>query len=122
MTKQITLEEALELVSFKHVTDCGWQILNVKGYVSGAVDGNVFGNIYGSVRGFIDGDVIGNVRGSVFGNVFGNVSGDVDGDVKGKINGRSWESVETPKEKLQRLLDGVSEEELLKLINQMENN
>ena len=122
MTKQITLEEALELVSFKHVTDCGWQILNVKGYVSGAVDGNVFGNIYGSVRGFIDGDVIGNVRGSVFGNVFGYVFGNVNGSVCGTINGQRWEFIETPKDKLQQLLDGASEEELLKLINQLENN
>ena len=78
MTKQITLEEALDLVSFHYITGLGWQVRTV----------------------------------------FGNVAG----DVWGTINGRSWKAVETPKDKLLRLLGGASEEELLKLINQMENN
>ena len=50
------------------------------------------------------------------------INGDVDGHVYGTINGRRWQSVETPKEKLRRLLDEVSEKELLKLINQLEDN
>ena len=62
------------------------------------------------------------VFGTLYGHVHGDVWGDVKGNVRGTINGRRWESVETPKEKLQRLLDGASEEELLKLINHIENN
>ena len=102
MSDQITLEEALELVSFNHVRGRGWQICSVDSIV------------YGDVKGDVDGDIRGVVGGDVW--------GDVDGDVEGTINGREWTFVETPKEKLQRLLDGASEEELLKLINQMENN
>ena len=94
MPEQITLEEALELVSFYHSDDRGWRVRDV----------------YGSVGG----DVCGDVRGHVGCNVVGNV--------RGTINGRKWQFVETPKEKLQRLLDEVSEAELLKLINQLENN
>ena len=94
MIKQITLEEALELVSFQHVTGRGWQICDVFSTVYGNVKGNVFGAVYGYVK----------------------------GDVFGTIRGREWESVETPKDKLQRLLNRSSEEELLKLINHIENN
>ena len=84
MAKQITLEEALELVSFEfeRCPRGHWRVLDVRSHINGDVDGHVYG----------------------------------------KINGRRWQSVETPKEKLQRLLDEVSEEELLKLINQLENN
>lgn len=78
MTDQITLEEALKIVSFHYVTGLGWQVHTV----------------------------------------FGNVAG----DVWGTINGSHWWFVETPKDKLLRLLGGYSEEELLKLINQLENN
>ena len=81
MTKQITLEEALKLVTFYH-SQWGWRIRHVNSDVFGSVAGNVYG----------------------------------------LIKGREWTFVETPKKKLQRLLDGASEEELLKLINQMENN
>ena len=98
MTKQITLEEALTLVSFEHVTGCGWKV--------GAVFGNVGGSVFGSVRGA----------------VFGNVSYDVGGTVRGTINGREWTFVETPEEKLQQLITELGSQELLKLINQMEDN
>ena len=43
-------------------------------------------------------------------------------EMMGKINHRRWKFIETPKEKLQRLIGGASEEELLKLINQLEDN
>ena len=86
MTKQITLEEALDLVSFERNKGGFWQVRSVHSYIHG----NIYGDIYGSVY--------------------------------GTINGRRWKSVETPKDKLQRLLDEVSEEELLKLINQLEDN
>ena len=86
MTKQITLEEALTLVSFEHVTGCGWKV--------GAVYGNVHGN--------------------VFGNVFGNVSG--------TINGCKWEFIETPEDKLRRLITASGNQELIDTFNQFENN
>ncbi len=54
--------------------------------------------------------------------VHASVLNDVRGNVWGTINGRKWMYVETPKEKLQRLIGGASEEELLKLINQLEDN
>ena len=134
MSDQITLEEALKLVSFYHRGACGWQVRDVNGTlyghvhgsVGGYVDGDVNGNVYGDVKGTVYGNVRGNVdvdvKGSVKGNVDGRVYGDVAGLVFGEINGREWKFIETPKEQLQRLLDGASEEELLKLINQMENN
>ena len=82
MTKQITLEEALRLVSFEHRGGLGWGVHEVHA----------------------------------------SVLNDVRGYVWGTINGRKWMYVETPKEKLQRLIGGASEEELLKLINQLEDN
>ena len=98
MTKQITLEEALNLVSFYHADDGGWRIYTVKDTVNGTVNGN------------IRGDVAGNIKGNIGGNLLG------------KINNREWQFVETPSEKVQRWVDGASEEDLLKLINQLENN
>ena len=90
MTDQITLEEALKLVKFIQTDARGWQVL----YIYGAVVGTVCGGIGG------------NIKGTVNGNIYGNVNG--------TINGCEWQFVETPKEKLQQLLDGASEEELLK--------
>ena len=58
MTKQITLEEALKLVSFSY-GDFGWQVREVRGDVEGNVRGDVRGNVngyvYGNVRGDVDG-------------------------------------------------------------------
>ena len=130
MTKQITLEEALKLVTFKHMDDCGWQVNsvdgkvfgNVKGDVIGSVNGVVYASVHGGVGGDVWGDVWGDLNGYVGGNVRGNVYGDVEGDVKGTINGREWTFVETPEEKLQQLITELGSQELLKLINQMENN
>ena len=130
MSDQITLEEALKLVSFYHSDKCGWQVNSVDGDVCSNVFGNVRGHVFGDVECDVGGSVFGNVNGNVDGFVNGNIGGfvkgniggDVCGAVHGTINGRNWESIETPKDKLQRLLDGASEEELLKLINHIENN
>ncbi len=89
MTKQITLEELLELVTVKQTYDGGWQIIDVKG------------NVHGDVEGF--------------------VLGDVRSHVYGKINGRQWQSVETPKEKLERLIKEKGDEELIEAFNQLED-
>jgi hypothetical protein len=83
MTKQITLEEALKLVSFYQLSGGSWRVLEVNGYIKGSVNGNV----YGDVNGYINGNVNGNVNGYVLGNVDGNVDGNVNGDVIGYVNG-----------------------------------
>ena len=82
MTKQITLEEALKLVTFKHAGAWGWQVSDVHGDVTGDIHGTVGRNIFGTVG--------------------GNIYGGVNDHVWGKINGRHWESVETPKENCRR--------------------
>ncbi len=110
MTKQITLEEALRLVSFYHRDDCDWEVRNVRGNVFGNVDGAVWGNVNGGVGGAVNGAV------------GGAVGGNVGGDVRGTIKGRSWEFVEPPKEKLQRLITESGNQELIDAFNQMENN
>ena len=66
----------------------------------------------------IDGDV----RGTVYGDVNGDVEGDVRGYVDGTINGRKWESVESPKDKLQRLITESGNQELIDTFNQLEDN
>ena len=93
---EITLEQALELVEYIY-SDGDWRVLNV------------CGSVYGSVGGYVGGDVYGDVRGSVVGYVDGYVGGDVRGDVRGSvcgtISGRQWQFVETPLEKLKRLIE-----------------
>ena len=86
MTKQITLEELLELVTVKQSIDGKWHILDVKGHVYGYVDGDVKCDVYGS------------------------------------INGREWQFVETPKEKLKRLIEETGNEELIEAFYQLEDN
>ena len=99
MTKQITLEELLELVNVKQDALGNWYIVDVKGHVSG--------NVYGNVGG----------------NVLGNVEGNVGGYVSGNINGTDWQYVETPIERLKRLIrEGSDQKELLWAVNQLENN
>ena len=90
MTKQITLEEALKLVSFYQVAGGDWRVLEVNG------------NVNGDVRGYVNGKVLGNVLGT--------------------INGREWKFVETPKDKLQRLIEDSGNQELIDTFNQMKNN
>lgn len=58
----------------------------------------------------------------VNGNIKGDVNGNVNGNVGGYINSRKWEFVETPKEKLQRLITESGSQELIDTFNQMENN
>jgi hypothetical protein len=94
MTKQITLEEAQKLVRFKYDDYLGWQVCDVNGNIKGDVNGNIKGNVYGNVN----------------------------GNVGGYINSRKWEFVETPKEKLQRLITESGSQELIDTFNQMENN
>ena len=103
MTNQITREELLELITVAKNPDGSWRIIDV------------YGTVYGDVRGFDGGDV----RGTVYGTVYGNVCG----DVLGTINGREWQYVETPKEKLERLvIEGATKEQLLEAVNQLEDD
>ena len=59
---------------------------------------------------------------NVFGTVRGHVCGDVGGTVDGTINGREWTFVETPKNKLQRLITESGNQELIDTFNQMQDN
>jgi len=123
MTNQITLKELLKLVTVKENEDGDLCILdvygNVKGNVYGSVCGDVYGNVYGNVKGSVGGDVWGDVEGNVKGYVGGNVKGYVGGTIKG----REWQFVETPKEKLKRLIDeGADKDQLLDAINQLEES
>tara|TARA_B100002019_G_scaffold15990_1_gene12585 strand:+ start:189 stop:503 length:315 start_codon:yes stop_codon:yes gene_type:complete len=103
MTKQITLEELLKLVTVEQDWDDNWRIVDVKGNVHGDVGGSVCGDVGGSVKG--------DVRVSVFGTVYGS------------IGGREWQYVETPKDKLKRLIEeGANQEQLLEAFNQLEDN
>ena len=106
MTEQITLKQALELVSFMKEPEGNWKVLTV------------YGDVHGDVRGAVWGNVHGNINGSVRQNVLRNV----DGKVIGKINGRRWESVETPREKLERLIQESGDQELIEAFNQLHQN
>lgn len=87
MTDQITLEEALELVSFEWAKQEGcWQICEVNG------------DIYGHVNGAARGDIRGYVGGDVEGDIGGHVCGHVCGDVGGTISGLKWQFAENPNE------------------------
>ena len=124
MTKsQITLEEALELVDFIFDEEKGWQVEDVKSDVRRSVWGDVGGYVEGNVyyiKGFVDvvkGDV-GIIRGNV-----DYVKGDVKGYVFGTIKDREWQFIETPKEKLERLIQAdACKSEILDALNEMENN
>ena len=117
MTDQITLEEALELVTFCQKLDGTWVVANVKSNCSivegncGTVEGDC-GTVKGNCN-FVEGDCV-------------IVNGDCDlvgVKVFKTINGRQWQYVETPKEKLQRLIkEGADKEQLLEAVDQLENN
>ena len=131
--KQITLKGALKLVEFEFF-EKEWRVKEVKtnvyGDVCGNVHGNVCGNVEGDVCGNVHGDVmsnvegdVSNVHGDVCGSVYGDVCGNVHGDVCGIINGREWQFVETPREKLKRLIEeGALKSQLLEAIYQLEDN
>jgi hypothetical protein len=107
MADQITRDELLDLIRVEKGAGGGW-------YISG-----VLTDVYGKVQG----DVYGDIGGNVFGNIEGSVFGNVCGDVYGTINGREWNFVETPTEKLQRLVaEGATKEALLAAINQLAFN
>jgi len=50
------------------------------------------------------------------------VLGNVEGGVCGTINDRKWQFIETPKEKLQRLIEETYNQELIEAFNQLEDN
>ena len=106
--KQITLEEALELVTFGRNDNGDWCVKCVRGDVYGSVGGIVYGNV-----GWVIGDVYGSVGGSVRGNV---------GSVRGTIAGTNWILIETPEQKFRRLLNETENQELIEAFNQLENN
>lgn len=94
MADQITIEQVLELVDFELRSE-GWRVKNVKGGVYGDVLGKVCGNVYC----------------------------DVYGNVYGTINNRQWMFIETPREKLKRLIEeGADKAQLLEAFNQLEDN
>lgn len=108
MTEQITLEEALQLVSFTKEGGVNWRV----GMVHGDIDGNVDGSVFGGVRGDVGGNVGGHVGGNIYGCVFGSVWG--------TISGKKWTSIETPREKLARLIKESGNAELIEAFNQVE--
>jgi hypothetical protein len=123
MAEQITLEKVLELVTFCQKLDGTWVVANVKSNCS-IVEGNC-----GTVKGYC-----GTVKGYC-GTVEGNcnfVEGDcviVKGDcelVGGKvfktINGCQWQYIETPKQKLHRLIKETGNQELIEAFNQLVDN
>ncbi len=98
MADQITRDELLDLIRVEKGPDGAWRIRNVKA--------NVYGNIYGDVICSIHGDV----------------GGDVGGVLGGTINGKHWQYVETPREKVERLIKETGHTELLEAFNQLEEN
>ena len=98
MPQQITREEALKLVTFYQNNDGTWRIKDVKSTVDGDVEGSV----------------VGDIKGSVCGNICGNLGG--------RINGRNWQFFETPREKLQRLIEEKGDQELIEAFNQLDDN
>ena len=104
--KQITLEEALELVTFRQNDNGAWFVEHVKGDVHGDVWINVLGRVLGNVW-HVQGDVLCHVG----------------GHVRGTISGRTWKFVETPREKLKRLIEeGALKSQLLEALNQLEDS
>lgn len=114
MTEQITLEKALQLVTFTKDSAGKWRV--------GIVHGNVYDDVCGDVRGSVRGDVDGNVFGNVGGNVHGYVWGNVGGNVWGTISGKKWTSFETPREKLARLINEKGDQELIEAFNELEDS
>ena len=98
MTEQIKIEEALRLVSFYQAADGRWHIEDVKNVVFGNVESYIVGDVKGCIR------------------------GDVYGVVDGTINGREWQFVETPKDRLRRLIEERDDQELIDAFNQLEDN
>ena len=94
MTEKITLEQALELVSFIKRSGYDWKVLTV------------YDDVHGDIRGGVHGDV----------------NGDVHGTVRGTIDGHRWESIETPQERLERLIQESGDQELIEAFNQLQED
>jgi hypothetical protein len=126
--KEPKMQEVLELVEFERNAYGVLHVKSVKssvwGNVEGAVYGDVYGDVEGDVKGYVGGKVkgyvAGHVGGSVWGCVWGGVYGDVKGDVSGTIKGREWKFVETPKEKVARLIREGKGEEAIKVLEKSE--
>ena len=93
-----TIEQVLKLVAFSKNIDGEWRIHSVLADVAF--------------------DILGDIRGSVY----GDIHQDVTGEVLGKINGRNWQSIESPMEKLGRLIKESGDAEMLETFNQLEDN
>ena len=93
-----TIKQVLKLVAFSKNIDGEWRIHSV-------LEDIAF-------------DVLGDIRGSVY----GNIHQDVTGEVLGKINGRNWQSIESPMEKLGRLIKENGDAEMLETFNQLKDN
>jgi len=129
MADQITRDELLDLIRVKKGPDGNWCISGVLTDVYGDVRGNIYGDVRGPANGsvgFVRGHtgvrVHGDVCGTVGGNVRGNVYGIVGGTVGGTINGKHWQHVETPRQKVERLIKETGHTELLEAFNQLEEN
>jgi outer membrane lipoprotein SlyB len=114
--KEPTMEEVLELVDFGRDDEGELFVETVKGRVAFDVKGDVMGNVWGGVGGSVWGDV----WGDVWRDVKGDVMGKVWGNVKGTIGGRDWQFIETPKEKIIRLIREGKGEEAIKFLEESE--
>ena len=106
------IQEILALVTFNRDANGNLVINDVFGHVSGSVMGNVRGNVKGNICGFVGCSVKGNIGGSV--------GGDVKGEVKGEISGRKWKFIETPKEKVIRLIREGKGDEAIQVLQEGE--
>ena len=93
-----TIEQVLKLVAFGRNMHGEWRIYSILGDIAFDVHGHIRGSVYGDIH------------------------EDVTGRVLGKINGRNWQSIESPMEKLGRLIKESGDEEMLEAFNQLENN
>jgi len=66
MTKRITLDEALKLVSFHQAADGTWHVQNIEGSVRGYVSGNVGRGVHGNVYCGVGGTVYGTINGTEY--------------------------------------------------------
>lgn len=94
--KEPTMEEVLNLVEFKRNLRGNLYVLDVKVSIAGSVWGHVAGDVNGSVW------------------------GSVEGTVEGTIGGRDWQFVETPKEKIIRLIREGRGEEAIAVLQESE--
>jgi outer membrane lipoprotein SlyB len=106
--KKPTMQEVLKLVTFGRGSGGDLFVRQVHGDIKE----DVRGGVGGSVKGFVHGDVWGSVLGDVKGNVIGNING----NVHGRINGKEWTLVESPKEKIIRMIREGKGEQAIDMI------